>query len=80
MNTVSKHYYNVCGYIGKSRVMKETITANNRAQAHDVGRALLRSRGFKLSDVVLEVVPLSWRRMERLLAPQKRSRPAAAPL
>jgi hypothetical protein len=31
---------------------------------------VLRSRGFWLSDVAFEVVPLSRRRMERLLAPR----------
>ena len=73
----SEHYYNVCAYIGKDRVMKETLTARSRAEALDIGRIVLRSRGFKFSDVSFEVVPLSRRRMERLLAPRPRSQSAA---
>ena len=77
MKKVTEHHYNVCAYIGNDRVMKETLTARNRAQAADVGRVILTSRGFKLSDISLEIVPLSRRRMDRLLAPKKRSRRAA---
>ena len=76
MKKTSEHYYNVCAYIGRDRVMKETLTARNRAEAADMGRLVLKSRGFKLLDVSIEVVPLSRRRMERLLtqAPSRRAR------
>ena len=73
MKKVTEHYYNVCAYIGKNRVMKETLTARNRNQAIVIGRAVLISRGFKLSNVSLEIVPLSRPRMDRLLRPRKRS-------
>jgi hypothetical protein len=71
MKRVTEHYYNVCAYIGRDRVMKETLTAENRAEALDIGRVVLSSRGFQLSDVSIEVVPLSRRRMAHLLAPRK---------
>jgi hypothetical protein len=80
MKKETEHYYNVVAYSGKDRVMKETLTARNRAQAADIGRAVLTARGFKLADVSIEVVPLDRRRMERLLsrgasAPSPRLRP-----
>ena len=77
MRKATKHYYNVCAYVGKDRVMKETLTARNRTEALDVGRVVVKSRGFKVSDVSLEVVLLSRRRMERLLTPKRRSKTAA---
>jgi hypothetical protein len=71
MKKATQHYYNVCAYLGKNRVMKETLTARNRAQAADIGRAVLTERGFKLSDVSLQVVPLSRRRIKcQLLRPK----------
>jgi hypothetical protein len=56
---MAKRYgYNVLGYLDGSRIMKETITAENRAQAKDIGREILRARGFSLKKVRIEVVSL----------------------
>jgi predicted NAD-dependent protein-ADP-ribosyltransferase YbiA (DUF1768 family) len=71
MKTVNRYYYNVCAYIGDSRVMKEILTAMSQSEALAIGRIVLKERGFKLSEVNLEVIRLSRRRMDRLLAPGK---------
>ena len=68
MKKVSRRYYNVCAYLGNERVMKETLTARNRAEALDFGRLILKQRGFKPSDVNLIAIPISRRRIDRLLA------------
>ena len=68
MKTVSHRYYNVCAYVGNDRVMKETLTARNRAEALDIGRIVLKQRGFEPSGVNLVVIPISLRRIDQLLA------------
>lgn len=69
MKTVNHHYYNVCAYFEDARVMKETLTARDQAEALAIGRVVLKRRGFELSKVNFEVIPLSRRRVDRLLAP-----------
>ncbi len=48
--------------------MKETLTARNRAEALDIGRIVLKQRGFEPSGVNLVVIPISLRRIDQLLA------------
>lgn len=51
--------YNICGYLGRSRIMKETITATNASHARAIARQVLRKRGFDSAQVRVEVVTIS---------------------
>ena len=68
MKKASRRYYNVCAYFGNERVMKETLTARNQAEALAFGRIVLRQRGFRLADVTLEVIPITRRRIDQVIA------------
>lgn len=50
--------FNICGFVGRARIMKETITATDRRQAHAVAREVLRRRGFDPQKVRVEIVPI----------------------
>ncbi len=51
--------YNICGYLDRERIMKETITATSTDHARSIARLVLRRRGFSPHQVRLEVVKLS---------------------
>ena len=52
-------WYNVLAYENGSRIMKETLNASSGDEAKDIGRTILRGRGFDPSKIRIEVVEVN---------------------
>jgi hypothetical protein len=52
------YVYNICAWIGRERIMKETITATGVSQARWVAEQVLRRRGFNPRQVRIDVIKL----------------------
>jgi len=52
-------WYNVVAHQNGSRLLKETLKAESRNDARDLGRKILRGRGFDPSKIKIDVVDVN---------------------